>query len=1145
MYLNKTYEPVPKKKWGASDSSESTQRNRMRAVGKTTNSVGFTSLSHSNGELAKNALNRVRSSGSTVSKKVTNQNLLKPEPPQSLIATANNQRITVSYREGNIRGYPLFNYLYSFDGITFTEFVPPTTGTTVTFLGLTNGTPYTIYLKAMNRIGISVASEPVTATPFTIPNVPTSLSAVPLDGSIEITFVEPFNGGSAITDYEYSLNNGSTWSSSGDNSSPITISGLTNGTVYTIKLRARNIAGLGGPSSAISVAPIPINSFNPSTIAGLNLWLDGQDSSSVELSDNLVSTWNDRSGDYSEEYNNFSIFDGTITYAKPSGINNRPAIYFETAPSTYLYRTFNIAPTNELSLFMIVYHVSNEGGNSELFYSINPGYAYFDLFSNTNNPSGLLSINIGDTTQVSTDRDIRGSISLVDVIATSTADVYVNGTQTNNDIARGVLSLNNDIKWAISGGGFKGYIGEVITYPSGLSNIDRQRIEGYLAWKWGIQNNLPTNQPYKTAPPIVLDAPIITGITTGSRSLSVEFTQSNSGGLTITNYLYSTDNGTTFRALTTPDVTSPLTITTLSSNGTTLLTNGVTYSVIIQAKTVNGLSPLSNMVQETPAIPVPSTPTELSGVGGNQAAYILFTQSGTVTNYEYSTDNGITYAPFSPPQTYSPVMISGLTNGTTYTVKLKAVNSEGGISSESISTSVTPTVNSLNTTNLLVELDANNSSSYSGSGTSWTNLRSSGSYSATLQNGPSFNSVNKYFSFDGISQIADIAAASAINPTVGSSFTIQIWARTNALLGGDKGLISKQFGEDYDYDGYSLLLSNTGGVSLKMNGGGVDGTYDSSDGVYSNGWALYSIVVRFGSESPSYTYVSTRRVVTATNTEGSITYNEAPLQFPKGIQEGDSFCPADVGAFYLYDTAVSQEDIIRNYDATKTRYETDAIINSLSTSLSAYNAASTNDWVKITSTEYTNLQTNIASTIKVGISDSYLTSANGAGLTVTDQSAIIANTVSTNTLAIPANNYLYAFAVKYGNNPTTPATDLRVFTNTNSTSYTGFNQVGSILPSPTTGGSGFTINYYIRKGVTSTNGSTSGLLSIFTGQTSSSAVALSFYQNFSVNNSMKYLLFSPGATGGIPNSSSTLSGNISGYGAFAIQGLATPTKQWN
>jgi hypothetical protein len=335
----------------------------------------------------------------------------------------------------------------------------------------------------------------------------------------------------------------------------------------------------------------------------------------------------------------------------------------------------------------------------------------------------------------------------------------------------------------------------------------------------------------------------------------------------------------------------------------------------------------------SPPSPPPSlpAPTSLSGVGGDQAIYVLFTQSGNggspIINYEYSIDGG-SFVECNPAQTFSPIVITTsdgraqLTNGTTYTVTLKAVNAiESSLASAS--TSVATTVNTLNTTNLLVELDANNASSYSGSGSAWTNLRSSGSYSATLQNTPLFDNANKYFTFNGTNQIAEIAAAAGINPTPGSSFTIQIWARVDTsspeFSSGD-GLISKQFGSSSDYDGYSLTLNSSGGVALNMNGSSVNGNYSSSTGVYSNGWALYTIVVRFGggSANPSYAYVSTRRVVTASNLESGMP-SQAALQFPRGIQEG-YFCPADVGAFYLYNRAVSQEDIIRNYDVTKTRY---------------------------------------------------------------------------------------------------------------------------------------------------------------------------------------------------------------------------------
>jgi hypothetical protein len=33
------------------------------------------------------------------------------------------------------------------------------------------------------------------------------------------------------------------------------------------------------------------------------------------------------------------------------------------------------------------------------------------------------------------------------------------------------------------------------------TTYQRQQVEGYLAWKWGIQANLPANHPFKNAPP--------------------------------------------------------------------------------------------------------------------------------------------------------------------------------------------------------------------------------------------------------------------------------------------------------------------------------------------------------------------------------------------------------------------------------------------------------------------------------------------------------------------------------------------------------------------------------------------------------------------------------------------------------------------
>ena len=42
---------------------------------------------------------------------------------------------------------------------------------------------------------------------------------------------------------------------------------------------------------------------------------------------------------------------------------------------------------------------------------------------------------------------------------------------------------------------------EVVCLTAPASTDIRQRIEGYLAHKWGLTANLPSNHPYKVNPP--------------------------------------------------------------------------------------------------------------------------------------------------------------------------------------------------------------------------------------------------------------------------------------------------------------------------------------------------------------------------------------------------------------------------------------------------------------------------------------------------------------------------------------------------------------------------------------------------------------------------------------------------------------------
>ena len=42
---------------------------------------------------------------------------------------------------------------------------------------------------------------------------------------------------------------------------------------------------------------------------------------------------------------------------------------------------------------------------------------------------------------------------------------------------------------------------EILVYNRALSTLERQTVEGYLAWKWSLQGSLPTSHPFKLFPP--------------------------------------------------------------------------------------------------------------------------------------------------------------------------------------------------------------------------------------------------------------------------------------------------------------------------------------------------------------------------------------------------------------------------------------------------------------------------------------------------------------------------------------------------------------------------------------------------------------------------------------------------------------------
>jgi hypothetical protein len=91
------------------------------------------------------------------------------------------------------------------------------------------------------------------------PASPQSLIANVGDGSASISFTAGLSFGADITNYQYSLDGGTFVAlSPTDVTSPITITGLTNGTTYSIRLRAVSARGSGAASTSVSFKPIQV-----------------------------------------------------------------------------------------------------------------------------------------------------------------------------------------------------------------------------------------------------------------------------------------------------------------------------------------------------------------------------------------------------------------------------------------------------------------------------------------------------------------------------------------------------------------------------------------------------------------------------------------------------------------------------------------------------------------------------------------------------------------------------------------------------------------------------------------------------------------------------------------------------------------------
>jgi hypothetical protein len=253
---------------------------------------------------------------------------------------------------------------------------------------------------------------------------------------------------------------------------------------------------------------------------------------------------------------------------------------------------------------------------------------------------------------------------------------YVNGTALNakNGSCTAFTGLDIGVEYNPSITQYwNGFIAEIIIYNSVLTTTQRQQVEGYLAWKWGIQSSLPVAHPYYSTSALnstvstaitynsdtsvvksLLTAPaaptIGTATSTGQTTATVAFTPPSG---TVTSYTVTSSPG----SITATGTTSPISVSGLTA--------GTTYTFTITATNASGTSVASTASNN---ITTTSSADAYQTAANIQIAYGMFlivpAYTGAIINVRRSSDNATSDFYSNATQSYLTTGSGG--TGTTY-----------------------------------------------------------------------------------------------------------------------------------------------------------------------------------------------------------------------------------------------------------------------------------------------------------------------------------------------------------------------------------------------------------------------------------------------------------------------------------------------
>jgi hypothetical protein len=258
--------------------------------------------------------------------------------------------------------------------------------------------------------------------------------------------------------------------------------------------------GFRGPGhkSRVGAAGGAAAAFAPSDLASLTAWFDGDEFTGTPDT-TQIATWTDQEGAN-------DATQGTAA-SRPTvdatGLNSMAVVDFDGSADHFVLPDFVSAYTSGSAFFVANRDVDPAAGGG----SAGAVLGFFGTGSEPHYPftDGVIYENFGSTVR-KTVGNVATSLATWHIgnfnSAANAWSFFMNGTSEfstgTNTVAFStgpIIGSNNLTAF------WPGKVAEILIFNAVLSQSDREKVEGYLAHRWGIESVLPAPHPYKSSPP--------------------------------------------------------------------------------------------------------------------------------------------------------------------------------------------------------------------------------------------------------------------------------------------------------------------------------------------------------------------------------------------------------------------------------------------------------------------------------------------------------------------------------------------------------------------------------------------------------------------------------------------------------------------